>query len=155
METVNSQEPAKSRSASNSRRNNPFFQNGPDLPISPVDSATYGNQEDAQMEQAPSYTTNPDEKSFKSATPKPGILSTLLNFGLNTAPDRSSEVGNYHVEKDWKRASVSGASIKALANIPLPSMPVQILSMKARRPSAIIRNVTGYIHFPRSLSFFN
>ncbi|KAF7339793.1 hypothetical protein MVEN_01895800 [Mycena venus] len=121
MDTTDSQDPAKSRPASNTHRNNPFLQNTPGELISPLDSTASAMQED----QAPSHA-NPDEKfnSPRPSRPKPGILSTFLNFGLNITPDRSEEGGNFGLP------------------IPLPSIPVPTLNMKARRPSAIIRNVT-------------
>jgi hypothetical protein len=139
METVNSGGLHKTRTASNSHRNNPFLPNGrPDENISPTDSTNPVIQEDSR---APFRTSDPDDETqFKNPRPsrsKPGLLSTLLNFGLNTTPDRSEEGG-------------SGASVGARSfpiPIPLPSIPVPIVSMKARRPSAIIRNVTGFYLF--------
>ncbi|KAJ7786134.1 hypothetical protein B0H16DRAFT_1681312 [Mycena metata] len=119
--------------------NNPFFQNAPD-PISSMDSS--GPQADrVQSDQALSAILN--EKEPKNTKPKPGFLTTFLNFGLDTTPRRSSEP-DFALEKEpWRRDSVAGQSMQSEPGnfaIPLPSIP--ILSKKPRRPSAIIRNVT-------------
>ncbi|KAF8213229.1 hypothetical protein K438DRAFT_1956639 [Mycena galopus ATCC 62051] len=146
METVHPEDLAEARPTPNAHKNNPFFQNSAKEEISPVDSTTSAIQEDPP---APSHTSDPQFKSKKPARPKPSLLSTILNFRLNTTPDRSDEGGNYSLAKDSKRISISGTSADSRSfpiPIPLPSIPVPIVSMKSRRPSAIIRNVTEIEH---------
>lgn len=138
--TLNSKVPAKSR------RNNPFLPSSPEStsPVNPVASEETRTNEDAQ------------HMKFSSEKPtKPGLLSTLLNFGLNTTPRRDSESESYVEEKDpWKRDSMAntlmGGRDAPYFGLPLPTIPVPLVSMKTRRPSAIIRNVTGYSFYHNS-----
>ncbi|KAJ7099631.1 hypothetical protein C8R43DRAFT_250451 [Mycena crocata] len=120
---------------SRSHANNPFLQNTRDVSSAAI-------PENAQKNSSSSHTLD-DARSAKPS--KPGILSTILNFGLNTTPDRSTEVGNYALEKDsWKRASVANTLMNGKDpqnfSIPLPSTP--ILGQETRRLSAINSNIT-------------
>src|SRR6201996_7790564 len=76
---------------------------------------------------------------------KPRTISTLLHLGLNTSPDRNSTNRDLAAEKDpASHSTIPGTFLDVNTShfgIPLPSIP--IISNKARRPSAIIRNVTG------------
>jgi hypothetical protein len=157
MEPSDAQDPSKSRHASRlvaqaRSGNNPFFQSRPDGDSpSPVDLAG-PRQQDMRLDQDSSRAL-PTKRPTTQKHAKPSILSTLLNFGLNTAPYRSSKEEDFVVKDPWKRASVVAETMngKDAANfaIPLPTIPVP--GQKVRRPSAIIRNVTGCIHSSKTL----
>jgi hypothetical protein len=98
--------PSRARSL---ETHNPFLQSASLATL--VDSQGPKLDEKAQTDQT--YDRSAPASKLKETRPKPGLLSRILNLGLDTTPDRSEEGGEYSLrpEKDPRtRASVTADS---------------------------------------------
>ncbi|KAK7064367.1 hypothetical protein R3P38DRAFT_3249958, partial [Favolaschia claudopus] len=133
---------------SNHRMNNPFLDNAAadqQLPTLDTSSTTHStsNAADRTDTEISSRTSNhAPRKSSSSSKARPSLISTFLNFGLTPTVPEQPIHGEMTSKSDGPSTSRTPPQSKNFITIPIPSIPIPIVSMKARRPSEIIRNVT-------------